>query len=137
MPWFVWIFTNRLPPTYPHFTSVMRSADGADAWGALSTACPNAAKGRAAAAPAMAQPARNFRRPLVVVMTRSLLELEDVHAPAFSRIRHRVHSSGRDECDFRRGRRSGEYHLDRVAHVTMHWNRGAGRQRPGHGAVVF
>src|SRR5688572_494056 len=43
----------------------MRSAEGLDACFALSTACPNADRGRAAAAPARAQVARNARRPVL------------------------------------------------------------------------
>jgi hypothetical protein len=43
----------------------MRSAEGLDASFALSTACPNAERGRAAAAPAIAQLARNARRPVL------------------------------------------------------------------------
>src|SRR5688572_15998639 len=42
----------------------MRKAEGLDACFALSTACPNADRGRAAAAPAIAQLARNARRPV-------------------------------------------------------------------------
>ena len=38
---------------------------GTDAFFALSTACPNAARGRAAAAPASAHVGRNVRRPVV------------------------------------------------------------------------
>ena len=90
----------------------------ADACFALSTACPNAARGRAAAAPAIAQVARNVRRPVVDLHTLLLLDLEDVRPPAVRRRRARVNRSSRHERRFRR-RRSVEDQLDGVADVAV------------------
>src|SRR5687767_5865772 len=60
----------------------MRSAEGLDACFALSTACPNAERGRAAAAPAMAQLARNARRPVVDFVIRASYLISKMYARA-------------------------------------------------------
>src|SRR5512139_449916 len=77
MPWFVWIFTNRLccPRMRPPRTPLIRSSEGLDDRGVLSTASASAARGLARAAPprAPAEPlARNERRDLGFAMPRPL-----------------------------------------------------------------
>src|SRR5512143_3846567 len=69
MPWFVWTFTNRLcwPRTRPPRTPVMRSSDGLEERGVLSSAEASPSSGTDSVAPptAPAAPAlRNERRDL-------------------------------------------------------------------------
>src|SRR5438045_3848835 len=101
----------------------MRSADGLDACFALSTACPNADSGRAAAAAASPEVARNERRPLLAFMMTprsdarvSLFDFEDEDTTAGVRHRPGVHRAGRHEAHLRRGRRCsrGEDQFDGV-----------------------
>src|SRR5688500_8042575 len=109
----------------------MRSADGLDACLALSTACPNAASGRVAAAPAIAQVARKVRRPLLVFfMNSSLLQFEDVGPAALRRSRAGVNGSGLDERRLGLFRRRIEDHFDGVANVTVRRTSGAAHNHP-------
>ena len=104
----------------------MRSADGPDACRALSTACPNAARGRVAAAPAIAAVARNVRRPVLDFISSPYL-ISKMYSPrAVSRSGARVNRSRRHERHFR-CRQSVEDQLDGVADVAV-----GGTWRPGH-----
>src|SRR6187399_16978 len=117
----------------------MRSADGLEACLVLSTACPNASSGRAAAAPAIAQLARKARRPLLVLdIDSSLLDLENIGPPALGRRRAIVNGSGPYERHLRFWRCRGiEYHFHRVAGVTVLRARGASGHEPhGHPRLV-
>src|SRR3954465_14309986 len=71
----------------------MRSADGLDACFALSTACPNTDRGRAAAAAATPQAARNERRRLLAFM---MTPRADARVPRYliSKMKTRPPASG-------------------------------------------